>query len=167
MEKDINLEIALKLKRCLEEENISVILTREKDTEVGGTVLGNKKVADMKARVEMINKIKPSLVVSIHQNSYPQEAVRGAQVFFYRHSESGEVMAKLMQEALLAVDQKNHRQAKANDTYYLLKRTEVPTIIVECGFLSNWEEAGKLVGENYQKKLAEAICKGIQKCLEN
>lgn len=166
LEKDINLEIALKVRKCLEKENISVLLTREKDEEVEKGASGNKKIVDMKARVALINQIKPQLAVSIHQNSYPGEEIKGAQVFFYSHSEKGEKMAATMQEALLAVDPLNHRKAKANDTYYLLKRTEVPTIIVECGFLSNWEEAQKLAGEEYQQKLAEAICEGIKKCLE-
>ena len=76
-------------------------------------------------------------------------------------------MAEQMQKALLTVDETNTRQAKANDTYYLLKRTEVPTIIVECGFLSNPEEAAKLVSPKYQEKLAEAIAEGILACMEN
>lgn len=70
-----------------------------------------------------------------------------------------------MQKALLEVDEENHRQAKADSTYYLLKRTEVPTIIVECGFLSNPEEAEKLVNEEYQQQLAQAIVQGIETCL--
>lgn len=65
------------------------------------------------------------------------------------------------------MDETNTRQAKANDTYYLLKRTEVPTIIVECGFLSNPEEAAKLTDTKYQKKMADAITKGIIACVEN
>ena len=72
-----------------------------------------------------------------------------------------------MQKELLSVDPENTRQAKANDTYYLLKRTEVPTIIVECGFLSNYEEAEKLIDPEYQKQLSQAIVKGIITCLEN
>ena len=74
-------------------------------------------------------------------------------------------MAEIMQKALLSVDKENHRQAKADSTYYLLRRTEVPTIIVECGFLSNYEEAEKLVTKKYQKKVAKAIVKGIETCL--
>ena len=70
-----------------------------------------------------------------------------------------------MQEALLLADPENKRQAKANDTYYLLKKTEVPVIIVECGFLSNSQEAEKLVNEEYQDTLAEAICDGVKKSL--
>ena len=71
-----------------------------------------------------------------------------------------------MQEALLSLNTENNRKAKANDTYYLLKRTEAPTIIVECGFLSNWEEAELLKSEEYQKKTAEAIVEGIKAYVE-
>ena len=78
------------------------------------------------------------------------------------HSTEGERAAGIMQKALLAVDPDNHRQEKADDGYYLLRRTEVPTIIVECGFLSNREEADKLVDKEYQKKIAEAVVQGIE-----
>lgn len=165
LEKDINLEIALKLGKWLEKNGITVTLTRETDQGLEPEGSNNKKVEDMKARVAMINEVKPQMTVSIHQNSYSSEEVNGAQVFYYSHSESGEAMAQILQEALLEVDPDNHRQAKANDTYYLLKRTEVPTLIVECGFLSNWEEAQKLGEEEYQNQIAEAVGKGILKCL--
>ena len=117
--------------------------------------------------VERINKTMPQAAVSIHQNSYQDAQIHGAQVFYYSHSEEGKRMAEVMQKALLKADEENTRQAKANDTYYLLKRTEVPTIIVECGFLSNPEEAAKLVSPKYQEKLAEAIAEGILACMEN
>ena len=161
-EKDVNLEIARKIKKRLEKKGWEVVMTREKDE-----MLGNKKIHDMKARVEIINKTMPQAAVSIHQNSYQDEQIRGAQVFYYSHSEEGKRMAEQMQKALLTVDETNTRQAKANDTYYLLKRTEVPTIIVECGFLSNPEEAAKLTDTKYQKKMADAITKGIIACVEN
>ena len=119
----------------------------------------------MKERVKLINDTAPDLAVSIHQNSYSGEEVHGAQVFYYTHSADGEKLAEIMQKALLSVDRDNHRKAKADSTYYLLRRTEVPTIIVECGFLSNYEEAEKLVDEKYQKQLAKAIVKGIESCL--
>ena len=135
------------------------MLAKEADT--------NKKVQDMKARVQKINEAAPALVVSIHQNSYSEESIHGAQVFYYTHSEAGKKAAEIMQKELLSVDPENTRQAKANDTYYLLKRTEVPTIIVECGFLSNYEEAEKLIDPEYQKQLSQAIVKGIITCLEN
>lgn len=137
-------------------------MTREKDKVVSKKDSQNLKVKDMKARVELINKTLPVLVVSIHQNSYQKENIKGAQVFYYTHSKEGERIALIMQEAMKMLGDENTRQAKANDTYYLLRRTKVPTIIVECGFLSNQEEAEKLVTIEYQEQVAEAICKGIE-----
>ena len=166
-EKDVNLEIARKIKKRLEKKGWEVVMTREKDEMLGDPQAGNKKIHDMKARVERINKTMPQAAVSIHQNSYQDAQIHGAQVFYYSHSEEGKRMAEVMQKALLKADEENTRQAKANDTYYLLKRTEVPTIIVECGFLSNPEEVAKLVSPKYQEKLAEAIAEGILACMEN
>lgn len=165
LEKDINLKIAKKVRQLLEKEDIKVVMTREDDSTLASASDTNKKTQDMKARVKLINDTKPELVVSIHQNSYHEESIKGAQVFYFAHSKDSEKAAVLMQEALLAVDKDNKRQAKPNETYYLLKRTEAPIIIVECGFLSNQKEADLLVTKEYQKKLAEAICAGIKKSL--
>lgn len=167
LEKDINLSISKKTKKYLEKNGICVIMTRDKDESLAEGENGNRKVQDMKARVKRINDTKPDLAVSIHQNSYHEESIHGAQVFYYEHSESGEKDARILQEALLAVDPDNTRQVKANTTYYLLKRTEVPILIVECGFLSNQEEAEKLASEDYQKELAKAIANGIESCLKD
>ena len=141
------------------------MMTRTDDAGLYQQSSNNKKVEDMRKRCEIITKAKPVFTVSIHQNSYPEESVKGAQVFYYKHSAEGEQHASIMQKALLSIDKENRRQAKADDTYYLLKRTEVPTIIVECGFLSNSQEAGMLVTEEYQKKVAEAVKMGILQCL--
>ena len=165
-EKDVNLKIAKKVKKMLEKKGIKVVMTREDDSSLAKESEGSQKIQDMKARVEMINKTAPRLAVSIHQNSYHEESIHGAQVFYYTHSVEGEKMAVIMQKALLAVDKENHREAKADEGYYLLRRTEVPTIIVECGFLSNHEEAEKLVTDEYQKEVAEAIVQGILSCLK-
>ncbi len=167
LEKDINLSISKKTKKYLEKKGIRVVMTRDKDESLAEGENGNRKVQDMKARVKRINDTKPDLAVSIHQNSYHEESIHGAQVFYYEHSESGEKDARILQEALLAVDPDNTRQVKANTTYYLLKRTEVPILIVECGFLSNQEEAEKLASEDYQKELAKAIANGIESCLKD
>jgi N-acetylmuramoyl-L-alanine amidase len=105
-------------------------------------------------------------VVSIHQNSYHEEAIQGAQVFYYGTSKESQNLAELIQEELVRfVDPENHRQAKANDTYYLLKKTQSPVVIVECGFLSNWEENGKLKDEGYQDQLVWAIHMGVMRYL--
>lgn len=165
-EKEINLAIAKKVDTLLKKEKIETVMTRDTDTMLEGPDGRMTKVGDMKARVAEINKAAPALAVSIHQNSYHQEGVMGAQVFYYSHSEEGKQAAELMQKALLILNTENNRKAKANDTYYLLKRTEAPTIIVECGFLSNWEEAELLKDEEYQEKVAEAIVEGIKAYLE-
>lgn len=160
-EKDINLVIAKMVKERLEGQEIEAVLIREEDEMLSGEGEGSKKLEDMQARVAAINTSRPNLTVSIHQNSYEDASVSGAQVFYYKDSQEGEKAAKIMQDSLLVVDESNTRQAKGNDSYYLLKRTEVPTIIVECGFLSNPDEAEKLADEEYQMQLADAICQGI------
>lgn len=156
LEKDINLAIGKMLKEALEKENIQVVLTRDKDEMLAGS-----KSEDMKERVKIMNDAKPVLVVSVHQNSYVTEQESGAQVFYYSNSEKGKVLALDLQENLKKLDTGNKREAKANDTYYILRHTEVPTVIVECGFLSNWEEAEKLTTEVYQQEVALAVCDGI------
>ncbi len=156
LEKDINLQIAQKVQNLLEEQGIKVVMTREDESS-----LRESKAGDLKARVELINQTKPALVVSIHQNSYSDENIHGAQVFYYTHSKDGENAANILQEALRKIEPENHRQAKANDTYYVLKKTEVPVVIVECGFLSNQKEAEKLCSEDYQIQVAQAIVDGI------
>lgn len=165
-EKEINLAIAKKVKALLEGEGIEVVMTREDDEMLGGQDGTSTKVADMKARVAMINEEAPALAVSIHQNSYHQEGVKGPQVFYYTHSDEGRKAGEIMQEALNTLDTDSSHKAKANDAYYLLKRTEVPAVIAECGFLSNWEEAELLSGEEYQQEVAQAIVSGIKAYME-
>lgn len=164
-EKEINLAIVRKIQKYLEEEGITVALTREEDARLNEWGQEYTKSEDMRARVEMINELKPQIAVSIHQNSYPSEEVKGAQVFYYEGSEVSEKMAGIIQEAMRKVDPSNDRQIKANDTYYMLRHTEVVTLIVECGFLTNWEEADKLTEEAYQEEMAKAIAEGIMECL--
>ena len=165
LEKDINLSIAKKVQSRLKKEGVQVLMTRENDEMLAKESDTNKKIPDMKARVQLMNESSPKLVVSIHQNSYTDERIHGAQVFYYAQSAEGKEVAEIMQKALLKVDESNKRQAKPESTYYILKRTKPPTIIVECGFLSNSEEAELLVSDDYQEKLADAITAGILACL--
>lgn len=168
LEKDINLQIAEALKKYLEAEDIEVVMTRESDDGLYDANASNKKVQDMKRRIELIDEVKPVITVSIHQNSYPEENVHGAQVFFYSGSAQGQKLAKIIQAQLVdKVDPENRRQVKANDSYYLLKKTGVTIVIVECGFLSNSAEAQKLCDEDYQERVAWAIHMGIMQYLNN
>ena len=120
------------------------------------------KAQDMQRRIAMIREHMPVLSVSIHQNSYPDAAVKGAQVFYYTDSKEGEKLALCMQAALVAgLDPANHRKAKGNKTYYMLKKTDAVLVICECGFLSNPEEEALLNTKEYQKKVADALCDGV------
>ena len=168
LEKDLNLTLAKKLEVLLEQQDMEVMLIREEDHGLYDDGASNKKAQDMKRRCELINSEQPACVVSIHQNSYHEENVRGAQVFYYGTSKESEQLAKLLQTELIRVgDPESARQARANDTYYLLKKTAVPTVIVECGFLSNWEDCAKLQDENYQDRLVWAIHMGILKYMNS
>lgn len=166
-EKDVNLKIAKKLKGKLEERGIQAVLTREKDETLAPEGSADRQVEDIKKRVERIDGENALLAVSIHQNSYQDPEVRGAQVFYYQHSTKGKEAAAILQEALIRMDPEHPREAKANGTYYLLRRTSTPTVIVECGFLSNPEEAKLLASEEYQEKIAEAVAEGIETCLQD
>ena len=158
----IHLLIARLVKQFLEENDIEVVMTRESDEGLYDVNASNKKVQDMKRRIELIEEVKPMVTVSIHQNSYPEEYVHGAQVFYYTGSVQGELLAECIQKQLVAkVDSENNRRIKANDSYYLLKKTDVPIVIVECGFLSNSAEAQKLCTQEYQERVAWAIHIGI------
>lgn len=167
LEKDLNLVISEKLKKLLEEEGFQVVMTRTKDEGLYDPDAVNKKVQDLQRRCDLIHKTQPVCAVSIHQNSYSQEGVSGAQVFYYKDSAQGQRLAACVQEQLIAqVDPENHRQEKGNTTYYLLKKTDVPLVIVECGFLSNRNEAQLLTEEAYQEKIAAAVRDGVLQYME-
>lgn len=165
LEKDINLNIALLLKQFLQAEDIEVVMTRKTGEGLYDENASNKKVQDMKRRLEIIEQAKPELTVSIHQNSYHEEYVKGAQVFYYKTAGKSKQLAEILQEQLNSMDTENTRKAKGNDSYFLLTKTSVPIVIVECGFLSNTEEAELLSDALYQEKLAWNIHMGIMRYL--
>lgn len=162
LEKDVNLSIAKKLEKLLLASDIHVIMTRTDDVGLYDENSTNKKRQDMLGRATLMNSSNADCIVSIHQNSYPDNSICGAQVFYYTGSEKSKNLAALLQTRLVSdVDPANHRIEKSNDTYYLLKKSTAPIVIVECGFLSNWEESKKLADDTYQQKLAWAIHLGI------
>lgn len=168
LEKDINLAVALRVKELLELQDVQVIMTREDDRGLYPKTGENRKLRDMKKRVELINKEKPALAVSIHQNSYTDERIYGAQTFYFTGSAEGCAAAELLQEQMVtSLDPDNKRQAKENSSYYLLKNVECPIVIAECGFLSNRKEAELLCSEEYQEKVAWAIHLGIIRYLNS
>ena len=163
LEKEINLAIARKVQENLEAAGIEVVMTRESDQGLYDENEENKKQQDMKKRCEMINESGADLAVSIHQNSYTEEYVCGPQVFYYESSVEGKKLAEAVQSSLndlLEVDRP--RKVKGNTSYYLLKRSSGTLVIVECGFLTNPEEAQKLQTKEYQEKVAAAVSEGIR-----
>ncbi len=132
LEKDINLAVALKLERNLRENGINVVMTRTDDSGLYKETDSNKKVRDMKNRLAIIEEAKPALAVSIHQNSYPDSSVSGVQVFYYKDSVKSKEAAEIMQTQMIrTLKPRKERVAKDNSSYYLLKKTSVPIVIVE------------------------------------
>lgn len=166
-EDGVNLAIAKKLKAQLEQRGYTVIMTREDENGLYEEGAPNMKVQDLQKRISIIEESNALLTVSIHQNSYEDASVKGPQVFYYEDSLEGERLAQAIQEKMnqeLAPSSK--RTAKGNKTYYLLKKSAGIVNIVECGFLTNPEEAKMLVTEEYQDKVAKAVTEGIQAYLE-
>ncbi len=138
LEKDLNLEIANKVKEALEAQGITVIMSRENDDGLYTAGDSNKKQADLQRRCDIFKEAGCELVVSIHQNSYHEESVTGPQVFYYTTSVNGKLLAESIQEQLIAeLKPEKERVAKGNDSYFLLRKVPCPIVIVECGFLSN------------------------------
>lgn len=166
LEKDVNLAIAFKVKELLEKNNVTVHMTRESDEGLYSENDTNKKVSDLNKRCNLIEEWGADIAVSIHQNSYSDGSVKGGQVFYYTSSEEGLALAQNIQLELAAVCGKT-RQVKANKDYYMLLNVKCPIVIVECGFLSNWEEAEALVTEDYQQRIAEAVANGVMEYLDS
>lgn len=166
LEKDINLAIAKKLQARLEQDGMQAVMTREEDAGLYREGATNKKREDMEARVRLIAEAKPELVVSIHQNSFPDASCTGAQMFYYKDSEESKKLAETLQKKFPELlGDGNTRQAKANGDYYLLRKTACPIVIAECGFLSSPEEEELLSAPEYQEKVADVLYQGIREYL--
>ncbi|MEG7529771.1 MAG: N-acetylmuramoyl-L-alanine amidase [Hungatella sp.] len=162
LEKDINLQIALRVKQYLEAADVDVVMTRSNDNGLYAIKDRNKKMADMKKRCEIIRNAEPAAVISIHQNSYHQEEIAGGQVFYYKGSENGKRLAGILQKRFdYVLGDQNKRLEKANGSYYLLLHVKEPIALIETGFLSNWKESKALISTEYQDRLAWTIHLGV------
>ena len=159
-EKDVNLAIARYLKDYLIAEDYTVYMTRETDQGLYDESVSNKKKSDLSNRIQFVQEKNASCMISIHQNSYPDTIQHGAQTFYYEGREEDKNFAQYVQDSLLTFDPSNTRQIKSNTSYYILKNAQVPSILIECGFLSNPEETANLTDPNYQKQIAYAIAIG-------
>jgi N-acetylmuramoyl-L-alanine amidase len=156
-EKHINLCIAKKLQTYLEQGGATVFITRVDDSG-----LGKSKTGDMKARRQIANTSRADIFVSIHQNAFRNPTVHGAQTFYYNSSDNSQKLATSIQNRLREfADPQNKLKPKENDNYFVLKQTEMPAVLVECGFMTNYNERCKLQTDAYQEKIAWSIYLGI------
>lgn len=166
IEKNINLEISRKLKKQLEQKGIEVILTREIDMGLYSDVgrIRDKKNEDLRNRCEMKGKVNPSVFISIHLNMFQQSQYHGAQVWYGREGEDA-ILAHIIQQNLIRdLDRTNNRKEKcAKGAYKLLRCHEnIPSILIECGFLSNANEEEQLKSDEYQDKIAKSIADSLE-----
>lgn len=164
-EAETNLKIALKLQNLLEQSGSSVILTRSDENaiyDLDAKTLKQKKISDIHNRVKIGNESSADIFVSIHLNKIPQQQYDGWQTFYNVQNQDGQKLAVAIQNNLnKAIQKENNRVAKSIDNIYIVKHIEIPTTIVECGFLSNPDEEKKLLEDEYQNRLAWGIYNGI------
>ena len=164
-EAETNLKIALKLQNLLETSGCKVILTRSDENaiyDIDSKTLKQKKISDIRNRVKIGNESSADIFVSIHLNKIPQKQYDGWQTFYKEGSEEGNKLATLIQSNLNeSIQKENKRVAKTIQNIYIINKVEIPTTIVECGFLSNIEEEKKLLDDGYQNRLAWGLYNGI------
>lgn len=167
-EKDVNLKITKKVKELLEASGAMVILTRNDDTslytEEAGKTIRQKYNENLKNRKKIIQESSADMFISIHLNKFQESKYYGAQTFYPAGKEDDKQLATYIQgELKRVVDKTNNRKIKSTNDIYLIKDNEIPSTLIECGFLSNDKEAKLLNDEEYQDQIAWAIYVGIQK----
>lgn len=164
LEKDLNLSVSLKLRDIVNASGNSAVMTRETDdVEMSQNGKYSKKT-DLQHRMDVLNSSQGDIFISIHMNKFSDSKYSGAQVFSSDNGDESKQLGQIIQSSLKNnLDNSNTRAAKGNErNVYILKNAKVPAVLVECGFLSNPDELKLLTEEEYQKKLSEAIYKGIE-----
>lgn len=171
-EKEINLQISLKLDEILNSMGINTYLTRTDDNSIhdpSAETIRQKKVSDIKNRLSIMENTEDCIFVSIHQNHFSQTKYKGTQVFYSKNNPLSSKLADSIRLSIISNLQKdNSREIKAADSaIYLLHHAQKPAVMVECGFMSNPQETEDLKNETYQRKLAFLIALGITDYLKN
>lgn len=172
VEKDINLDIALKLEKILKFYGFNVIMTRTQDVmtcDDGLDSLRKRKISDIHNRFELMRKNPDAIFISVHQNKFEDSSQHGTQVFYSGNDERSKELAEAIQTSVtLTLQRKNDRVVKKSGSgIYLLYHAKIPAVLVECGFISNSDEEKKLKDESYRMKLAILIADGLLKYLSN
>lgn len=159
LESSYNLEISLRLRDLFGFLGCFTVMTRTNDTSIytQGTSLAQKKASDLKERVRICNEKEDTILVSIHQNKFPESQYHGAQVFYNNISGSRELAEQLQMQLVRTLNPGSNRKAKQGSGIYLLEKTKCTGILIECGFLSNTAEEHLLSSPDYQKRLACVI----------
>ena len=170
LEKDVNLSIALTLRDLLESAGYRVKMPREEDVSIGDNTLATvreRKVSDIHSRLSLVEEERSCVLISIHQNYFEQSRYSGAQMFYSPNNEESGALAESIRQSVVSLLQpENTRQNKeATDSIYLLWNTQAPAVLVECGFLSNAEEAALLGQEAYRAQMAFCIYDGLTRWL--
>ena len=165
VEKNLNLIISKKLYKLLISSGFNVKMIRRSDKMINteGKNLRERKVSDMKNRLKIYNSNTNNIVISIHQNKFPIEKYYGTQIFYSTNNKNSKTLAEAIKTSVkILVQPDNEREAKpADKSIYLLYNSKVSSVIVECGFISNANEAINLKNEKYQNKLVFAIYSGL------
>ena len=170
LEKDLNLSISMLVRDRLAERGFSVVLTREEDRLLYAedeNVKGIRKISDLKNRVKIFNSYENAIVVSIHMNSFGASKYSGTQIYYSSTDGSRALAESIRQSVVSDLQPENRRGLKKSEGLYLLENSIHPTVLVECGFLSNPEECEKLSEKEYQKTLSFSIVCGIIKYIED
>ncbi|MBQ4648809.1 MAG: N-acetylmuramoyl-L-alanine amidase [Clostridia bacterium] len=167
IEKDINLSVAQKLESFLSLSGYNVIMTRNEDALLSsGQSDVNFKRDDLKQRLNIIEQTENCIFVSIHMNKFSESAAKGLQTFYSSNNIESQKLATVIQEYAKILDPENKREIKPdNGNIYILEHSQKPSVLIECGFLSNSDDAAKLKTEKYQQELAYVIFGGITKYL--
>ena len=170
-EKDLNLSIALELGRILSENGITVVYTRTNDALLyteEENIHGIRKISDLKNRCKIAAEYPKSIFVSIHMNSYKSAGCKGLQVYYSEKNKDSYALASAVQlNVKNRLQNENKRQIKAGKSMYLLENIDNPAILIECGFLTNFEECENLSEKEYQKELSFSIFCGIIEYIRN
>lgn len=166
VEKDINLQIAHKLNKILMSMGVETVMIRTEDISIHddtAETIRQKKVSDLKNRLDILNNTDNSIFVSIHQNHYSSSKYSGAQIFYSKNNpQSYELAESIRLPIVTYLQTDNTREIKQSGSeIYLLNNAQAPAVMVECGFLSNWSDTQNLKNEKYQQKLAFVIAIGI------
>ena len=172
VEKDLNLDISMRLASLLREAGVNVVMTRETDIllyDTNSDYKGQKKAQDVRKRLEIAKNQENPLLVSIHMNYFPQTQYSGLQVWYSTNDARSRILANLIQSNNKNALQPNNKRGikEATSSIFLLHNATFPAVLIECGFLSNTEEAHTLTDAEYRQKLAEVIFNSIMTYISN